>query len=111
MLLFVLTKFHFDETISLAGLVSFSLSFVRRCATFMETLRWDNFCNFGATFLGFGTLFTNIILLCLRNFEKNRTTPTPKQNQKTPKKDLWIFTMGYLANALSYKVRIWYSVY
>ena len=70
-------------------------------ATFMETLRWDNFCNFGATLLGFGTLFTNIILLWIRNFEKNRTTPTPKKNQKTPKKDLWIFTMGYLANALS----------
>ena len=33
--------------------------------------------------------------------KKNRTTPTPKKNQKTPKKDLWIFTMGYLANALS----------
>jgi len=76
-----------------------SSSFVRR-ATFMETLRWDNFCNFGATFLGFGTLFTNIILLWIRNFEKNRTTPTPQKNQKTPKKDLWIFTMGYLANAL-----------
>ena len=28
----------------------------RRCATFMETLRWDNFCNFGATLLGFGTV-------------------------------------------------------
>jgi len=99
---FVSTKFHFDETISLAGLMSFvrsSSSFVRR-ATFMETLRWDNFCNFGATFLGFGTLFTNIILLWIRNFEKNRTTPTPQKNQKTPKKDLWIFTMGYLANAL-----------
>ena len=24
----------------------------------MGTLRWDNFCNFGATLLGFGTLFT-----------------------------------------------------
>ena len=35
--------------------------------------------------LGFGTLFTNIILLWIRNFEKNRTTPTPKKNQKTPK--------------------------
>merc|ERR1712212_834281 len=74
--------------------------FVRR-ATFMETLRWDNFCNFGATFLGFGTLFTNIILLWIRNFEKKRSTPTSKKNQKTPKKDLWIFTMGYLANAYS----------
>ena len=58
------------------------------------SLQWDNFCDFGATFLGFGTLFTNIILLWIRNFEKNRTTPTPKKTQKTPKKDLWIFTMG-----------------
>merc|ERR1712212_32109 len=74
---------------------------VVRCPTFMETLRWDNFCNFGATFLKFGTLFTNIILLWIRNFEKNPTTRTPQKNQKTPKKDLWIFTMGYLANALS----------
>ena len=74
---------------------------VRRRPPIMETLQWDNFCNFGATLLVFGTLFTNIILLWIRNFEKNRTTPTPKKNQKTPKKDLWIFTMGYLANALS----------
>ena len=43
----------------------------RRRATFMETLRWANFCNFGATLL--------------------------KKNQKKT----WIFTMGYLANALS----------
>ena len=68
-------------------------SVVRR-PPIMGTLRWDNFCNFGATLLGFGTLFTNIILLWIRNFEKNRTTPTPQKNQKTPKKDLWIFTMG-----------------
>merc|ERR1712212_826268 len=67
---------------------------VVRRATFMETLRWDNFCNFGATFLGFGTLFTNIILLWIRNCEKNRTTPTPKKTQKNPQKDLWIFAMG-----------------
>ena len=65
------------------------------------SLQWDNFCDFGATFSGFGTLFTNIILLWIRNFEKNRTTPTPQKNQKNPKKDLWIFTMGYLANAYS----------
>merc|ERR1712087_440555 len=48
----------------------------------MGTLQWDNFCNFGATLLGFGTLFTNIILLWIRNFEKNRTTPTPKKNKQ-----------------------------
>ena len=51
----------------------------------METLRLCNFCNFGATLLGFGTVFTNIILLWIRNFEKNRTTPTPQKNQKPPK--------------------------
>ena len=90
---FVSTKFHFDKTISLARLVS-SLFVVRRCATFMETLRWDNFCNFGATLLRFCTLFTNIILLWIRNFETNRTTPTPKKTKKKPKKDLWIFPMG-----------------
>ena len=67
----------------------------------METLRLCNFCNFGATLLEFGTVFTNIILLWIRNFEENPTTPTPKKNQKNPKKDLWIFKMGYLANALS----------
>merc|ERR1712105_306441 len=59
-----------------------------RCATFMETLRWDNFCNFGATLLGFGTLFTNIILLWIRNFEKHRTTPTPQKCPKTPQNTL-----------------------
>merc|ERR1712087_1049934 len=81
---FVSTKFHFDETISLAGLVSLSsLLFVR--ATFMKTLRLCNFCNFGATLLGFGILFTNIILLWIRNSEKNRTTPTPQKNKNPPK--------------------------
>merc|ERR1711888_315895 len=68
--------------------------------TFMETLQWDNFCNFGATLLRFGTLFTNIILLWIRNFEKNRTPPPPKKKKKKKKKS-WIFTMGYLANAFS----------
>ena len=57
-------------------------------ATFMETLQWDNFCNFGATLLGFGTLFTNIILLWIRNFEKNRTTPTTQKCPKTPQNTL-----------------------
>ena len=32
---------------------------VRRRPPIMETLQWDNFCNFGATLLGFGTLFTD----------------------------------------------------
>jgi hypothetical protein len=54
----------------------------------METLQLCNFCNFGATLLEFGTVFTNIILPWIRNFEKNRTTPTPQKNQKTPKKDM-----------------------
>ena len=63
-LVFVSTKFHFDETRSLAGLVSLSMlmMFVVR-PTFMGTLRLYNFCNFGATLLGFDTVFTNIILL------------------------------------------------
>ena len=76
---FVSTKFHFDETISLAGLVSFvdvrSSMFV--CPTFMETLRLCNFCNFGATLLGFGIVFSNIIVHGIRNFGKNRITLTP----------------------------------
>ena len=62
--------------------------------TFMGTLRWDNFCNFGATLLRFGTLFTNIILLWIRNSEKNWTTPTPQKNQKKPKKRLMDFQNG-----------------
>ena len=33
-------------------------------------------------------MFTNIILLWIRNFEKNRTTPTPKKTKKTQKKDM-----------------------
>ena len=66
---FVSTKFHFDETIILAGLVSSSFVVVR--ATFMETLRWDNFGNFGATFLRFGTQFPDIILLWIQNLKKN----------------------------------------
>ena len=67
----------------------------------METLRLYNFCRFGARGLGSGTVFSNIILPWIRNFEKNRSTLTPQKKQKTPKKDLWIFTMGYPANALS----------
>ena len=59
----------------------------------METLRLYNFCRFGARGLGFGTVFTNIILLWIRNFEKNWTTPTPPKKPKTSKKDLWIFKM------------------
>ena len=43
----------------------------------METLRLYNFCNFGATLLGFGTVFTNIIVHGIRNFGKNRITLTP----------------------------------
>ena len=54
----------------------------------METLRLCNFCNFGATLLEFGTVFTNIILLWIRNFEKNWTTPTPQKCPKTPQNTL-----------------------
>ena len=43
----------------------------------METLRLYNFCKFGATLLGFGTVFTNIIVHGIRNFGKNRITLTP----------------------------------
>merc|ERR1712212_1362923 len=114
--------------------------------------RWDILPMLIARRLGFGTLFTNIILLWIRNFEKNPTTRSPqkkpknpkkrlmdfhdgiscqrfelegwdlvhcllisfcfgseilkkirpleppKKPKKPPKKDLWIFTMGYLAN-------------
>ena len=45
--------------------------------TFMGTLRLCNFCNFGATLLGFGTVFSNIIVHGIRNFNKNRITLTP----------------------------------
>ena len=82
--LFCLDKIHFGETIILAGLVSLFVDVDVR-PTFMETLRLCNFCNFGATLLGFGILFTNIILLWIRNFENNRTTPTPKKYPKPPK--------------------------
>merc|ERR1712212_567773 len=52
--------------------------------------RWDILPMLIARRLGFGTVFTNIILLWIRNFEKNRTTPTPKKKpQKNPKNDLW----------------------
>merc|ERR1712105_390874 len=84
--IFVSTKFHFDETISLAGLVS-SMMFVV-CPTFMGTLRLYNFCYFGATLLGFGTVFTNIILHGFRNFGKNRITLTPLKKPQNPQKTL-----------------------
>ena len=60
----------------------------------METLRLYNFCRFGARGLGFGTVFTNIILPWIRNFEKNRTTPTPPKKTKNPKKRLMDFHDG-----------------
>jgi len=48
--------------------------------------RWDILPTLWVRRLGFGTVFTNIILLWIRNFEENPTTPTPKKTQKTPKK-------------------------
>ena len=54
--------------------------------TFMGTLRWDDFCNFGATLLRFGTLLSNIILPWIQNFEKSRTAPTQKKTQKLEQK-------------------------
>ena len=59
------------------GVVDVVLVDVDVCPTFMETLRLCNFCNFGATLLGFGTVFTNIIVHGIRNFGKNRITLTP----------------------------------
>ena len=50
--------------------------------------RWDNLPTLWVRRLGFGTVFTNIILLWIRNFEENLTTPTPKKYPKT----LWIWT-------------------
>merc|ERR1712055_280749 len=44
--------------------------------------------------MGFGTVFTNIILLWIRSFEKNPTTPTPQKNSKNPQKRLMDFHDG-----------------
>ena len=48
--------------------------------------RWDNLPTLWVRRLGFGTVFTNIILLWIRNFEENSTTPTPQKKQKKTKK-------------------------
>merc|ERR1712212_725274 len=50
--------------------------------------RWDILPMLIAKRLGFGTVFTNIILLWIRYFGKNRTTPTPKKKTKKPQKKL-----------------------
>ena len=56
-----------------------------------NVLDFLDFPPFRITFkLLYCTLFTNIILLWIRNFEKNRTTPTPKK----PKKRLMDFHDG-----------------
>ena len=47
------------------------------------SLQWDNFCDFGATFSGFGTLFTNIILLWIQTFEKNALRTDGRTNRRT----------------------------
>ena len=60
----------------------------------MENLRLYNFCRFGARGLGFGTVFTNIILLWIQNFEENWTTPTPQKKQKKNQKRLMDFLDG-----------------
>ena len=68
--------------------------------------RWDILPTLWVRRLGFGTLFTNIILLWIRNFEKNRTTPTPKKTKKNQKKTygfsqwdnlptLWVWRLGF----------------
>merc|ERR1712183_1187914 len=56
--------------------------------------QWDILPMLIAKRLGFGTVFTNIVLLWIRYFEKNRTTPTPKKNPKNPKKRLMDFHDG-----------------
>ena len=58
------------------------------------SLQWDNFCDFGATFSGFGTLFTNIILLWIQTFEKKSDHPNPPKKPKNPKKRLMDFHDG-----------------
>merc|ERR1712055_480182 len=86
------TSFCLDEISFRRDYKSCRIDVVVRRPPIMGTLRWDNFCNFGATLLGFGTLFTNIILLWIRNFEKNRTTPTPKKNPKKNQKKTYGFS-------------------
>merc|ERR1739838_762589 len=56
--------------------------------------RWDILPMLIARRLRFGRVFTNIILLWIQNFEKNRTTPTPKKNPKNSKKRLMDFHDG-----------------
>ena len=48
--------------------------------------RWDILPMLWVRRLGFGTVFTNIILLWIRNFEKNRSTQTPKKPKKSKKR-------------------------
>merc|ERR1719187_863309 len=79
--------------------------------TLIETLRLCNFCNFGATLLGFGTVFTNIILHGFRNFGKNRITLTPLKTPKTPRGHLWKLCDFVTLQFWSYTFGIWYSVY
>merc|ERR1712208_49002 len=93
---FVSTKFHFDETISLAGLVSLSL-FVR--SSFVVPHLWK-LCD-GITSVILELHFWDLVHCLLISFcfgseilKKNRTTPTPKKNQKTPKKRLMDFHDG-----------------
>merc|ERR1712208_131309 len=48
--------------------------------------RWDILPMLLARRLGFGTVFTNIILLWIRNLKKNRAPPPPKKKKKKKKK-------------------------
>ena len=57
----------------------------------MRTFRLDNFSEFGAT----GLVFTNIILLWIRNFGKNQTTLAPKKKPK-PLKTLRILAFCFI---------------
>ena len=147
-LVFVSTKFHFDETISLAGLVLllFVRSFVphlwKLCdgitSVILELPFWDlvhclliSFC-FGSEILkkirppeppkktktpqkktngfsrwdilptlwvrrlGFGTVFTNIILLWIRKFGENPTTPTHTAPEMANIRTFYLWCIFYL---------------
>ena len=68
--IFVLTKFHFDGLLVLPG-------WCRPSSPIFGKFAIMQLCKFGATVLRFGTVFTKIILLWIRNFANNGTTLTP----------------------------------
>ena len=60
----------------------------------METLRWDNFSNSGATLLGFGTLFTTLVS------SASISRKGVEEELKTAMAKLW----DHMANMVSYVV-------